>query len=313
MDQVKSHFHPRNKHRDLYDFPLLIDVCPELKTFVHLNKYNNKSIDFSNAIAVKMLNKALLKAYYLIENWDVPNNYLIPPIPGRADYVHYLSDLLAKSNSGIVPRGEKIKLLDIGVGANCIYPIIASSEYGWNFIGSDIDKTAINSAKANIEANPSLKGKGSIYLQNNENIFKGIIKPEDQFDLSICNPPFHASSEEAKAGTLRKLNNLNKNKSTKLKLNFGGQSNELWYEGGEEAFLKKMILESIEFSKSVFWFSTLVSKESNVKGVLKLVKSLNVEEYNLVEMSTGNKKTRFIAWTFLTKKEQSKWVKERWK
>ena len=57
----KSTFHPRNKHQGFYDFVQLTKVCPDLSQFVFVNDYQNTTIDFSNAIAVKLLNKALLK------------------------------------------------------------------------------------------------------------------------------------------------------------------------------------------------------------------------------------------------------------
>ncbi|NTW18596.1 MAG: RlmF-related methyltransferase, partial [Nostocales cyanobacterium W4_Combined_metabat2_030] len=58
--------------------------------------------------------------------------------------------------------------------------------------------------------------------------FRNVIKKEERFDLTICNPPFHASFEEAQSGTLRKLSNLNHKRITKPTLNFGGQNKELW-------------------------------------------------------------------------------------
>lgn len=314
MEEVKSHFHPRSKHRGLYNFPLLIDNCPELNPFVFRNAYNKESIDFSNTESVKMLNKALLKSYYNIEEWDIPKDYLIPPIPGRADYIHYLSDILAESNSGIIPNGKAINCLDIGVGANCIYPIIGCNEYGWSFVGSDIDSKAIQSAKKIVSANSYLNDKITIRSQKiPDSIFTGVIQANERFDLSMCNPPFHSSKKEAEAGTLRKIKNLNKKKKSKLSLNFGGVSNELWCEGGEELFIKKMINESKDFAKSVFWFTTLVSKESNLLKVIGMLNSKNVEEYKVIEMNTGNKKTRFLAWSFLSKRDRFNWVKKRWK
>ncbi|MCX6266590.1 MAG: RlmF-related methyltransferase, partial [Bacteroidetes bacterium] len=85
--KIKSRLHPRNKHRERYDFKLLIDSCPQLARFVKLNIYQDESVDFSDPDAVKMLNKALLKVYYNINDWDIPGGYLCPPVPGRADYI----------------------------------------------------------------------------------------------------------------------------------------------------------------------------------------------------------------------------------
>ena len=163
----KTELHSRNRHRERYDFKQLIESCPELAPFVLLNSYNDESIDFFDPEAVKMLNKALLKHYYCISHWDIPKNYLCPPIPGRADYIHHIADVLGSSNKGKIPTGSQIKCLDIGVGANCIYPIIGNKEYGWSFVGSEIDTVAIESANRIIEGNPLLKGKIEIRLQRN--------------------------------------------------------------------------------------------------------------------------------------------------
>jgi 23S rRNA (adenine1618-N6)-methyltransferase len=315
--KVKSGLHPRNKHRERYDFKQLIDSCPELSQFVELNDYKDETIDFFNPEAVKMLNKALLKHYYDIDNWDIPKNHLCPPIPGRADYIHHIADLLCCNNPEFpgrkIPRGNKIKCLDIGVGANCVYPIIGNKEYGWSFIGTDIDPVSIESANKIIEMNPILKGKIEIRLQcNPQDIFYGIIQKSELFDLSVCNPPFHASLAEAQSGTVRKLRNLKHKKITKPILNFGGQNNELWCEGGEERFVGDMIYQSKQFSTSCFWFSTLISNQSNLKNAYKALKKVKTVEVKTIPMGQGNKTSRIVAWTFLTPEQQKKWINTRW-
>ena len=115
-------------------------------------------------------------SHYDIQNWDIPKNYLCPPVPGRADYIHYIADLLASSNNGIIPEGETVQGLDIGVGANCIYPIIGASTYGWSFVGTDIDLKAIENCSAIIEENPKLIDVISLQQQTESRfIFKNII------------------------------------------------------------------------------------------------------------------------------------------
>ena len=140
----KSNLHPLNKHQGRYDFDVLIKACPELKPFVALNKFGDTSINFFDSTAVKMLNKALLKQYYTIDYWDIPENYLCPPIPGRADYIHHVATLLSETYQNEIPKGKQIKCLDIGTGANLVYPIIGTREYGWSFIASDIDLSLIH-------------------------------------------------------------------------------------------------------------------------------------------------------------------------
>ncbi|NVO04290.1 MAG: 23S rRNA (adenine(1618)-N(6))-methyltransferase RlmF [Bacteroidetes bacterium] len=305
----KAQLHQRNKHRERYDFKQLISSCPELARFVSLNKYNDESIDFFNPDAVKMLNKALLKHFYAIDYWDIPQNYLCPPIPGRADYIHYIADLLGGKNKGVIPIGESIKCLDIGVGANCVYPIIGVSEYGWKFTGTEIDPVAIDSANKIIELNSSLKGKIELRLQNNpKDIFRGIIGKDERFDLTICNPPFHSSLAEARSGTVRKLSNLTNKKPNKPVLNFGGQNSELWCEGGELRFVDEMVRESKQFSQSCCWFSTLISKESNLSSVYNSLRKADPFEVETIPMGQGNKISRIVAWTFLSIEKQKEWA-----
>jgi 23S rRNA (adenine1618-N6)-methyltransferase len=216
-------------------------------------------------------------------------------------------------NNGKIPTGEKIKCLDIGVGANCIYPIIGNKEYGWLFIGTEIDPVAIDSANTIIEINPSLKGKIDIRSQNNpKDILYGVLKKDERIDLMLCNPPFHSSLEEAQAGTLRKLSNLKGKKVTEATLNFGGQNNELWCKGGEISFVRDMIRQSKQFSESVLWFSTVISKQSNLNTVYQELEKANTFDVRTIPMAQGNKNNRIVAWTFLNKEQQKKWAKEKW-
>ena len=317
--QKKSHpkektgLHPRNKHRERYDFPKLIKSCPELKTFVSVNAYNDASVDFFDPQAVKTLNKALLAHFYDIKNWDIPEGYLCPPIPGRADYIHHAADLLAASNQGKIQRGSNITCLDIGVGASCVYPIIGAKEYGWSFVGADIDPVSIRSSQKIIDLNKSLKDNVELRLQKNpKDIFKGIIQEGEFIDLTICNPPFHASLAEAEAGTIRKLSNLQQKKVAKPTLNFGGQKAELWCQGGESRFVNDMIYQSKQFATSCFWFTTLISKQANLKGAYNALTKAGATDVKTIPMAQGNKVSRIVAWTFLTEQQQKVWAGARW-
>ncbi|SEP90801.1 23S rRNA m(6)A-1618 methyltransferase [Hyunsoonleella jejuensis] len=308
LPKEKTQLHPRNKHRGRYEFAKLIDTSPELAQFVKPNKYGNQSINFFDPAAVKTLNIALLKQYYNIKYWDIPKYYLCPPIPGRADYIHNIADLLASSNEGIIPKGKNITCLDIGVGANCIYPIIGNHEYNWSFIGSDVDAVAIASARKIVEQNPGLKDAIELRLQNTpRHIFDGVIRTNEKFDVTICNPPFHSSAEEAEASAIRKIKNLTKQKPIKPVLNFGGKPNELWCKGGEAKFVKDMIFESRKFKTSCFWFTTLVSKESNLRSIYNTLKKVEAKEVKTLSMGQGNKISRLVAWTFLDKTQQDDW------
>jgi 23S rRNA (adenine1618-N6)-methyltransferase len=311
--QTKTRLHPRNQHRERYDFKLLIQGSPELAPFVQLNIHGDESIDFANPEAVKMLNSALLKQYYALQYWDIPPGYLCPPIPGRADYIHYMAELLGRYNYGKVPTGHRVTCLDVGVGANCIYPIIGSHEYGWRFIGSDIDPIAIESANKIVDANPRLQGAVECRLQANPaDIFFGVLQKDEIIDLVVCNPPFHASLEDSQAENLRKLSNLAQAEVNTPAQNFGGQAGELWCDGGEEKFVRSMVRQSRQHLKNCFWFSSLVAKKSHLQGIYDELRKANAEDVKTIPMGQGNKSSRVVAWTFLTKEEQKSWRNGRW-
>jgi len=294
-----STLHPRNKHQGQYDFKQLIQHNSKLQEFIVVNKHGNTSIDFFNPIAVKALNKALLSAYYNIQNWDIPKDYLCPPIPGRADYVHHIADLLANNKAENIPKGKKIRVLDLGVGANCIYPILGVKEYGWSFVGTDISKIALKNAHDIILSNNSLRSNIELRWQaKSEQLFEGVVPTKEYFDVSICNPPFHSSAAAAAMGTVRKLKNLGQKETQKPTLNFGGQQHELWCAGGELQFLNNMILQSSNFADSIGWFTSLVSKEAHLKTAYKTLKKVGITAPKTILMGQGNKKSRILAWTF---------------
>ncbi|MCP3926976.1 MAG: RlmF-related methyltransferase [Desulfobacterales bacterium] len=186
-------------------------------------------------------------------------------MPGRADYIHYAADLLAKSNNNNLPRGKRVNVLDVGTGANCIYPIIGSHAYGWKFVGTDIDPVSVKTAKLIVESNSTLAKQIRIIKQNNkQSILKGIIDKKELFDLTLCNPPFHSSPREAQEANLRKLRKLNKgeNIENKVKLNFGCNSNELWCPGGElqisGVFLRKETWTSSKGFMDFDWIALIM-------------------------------------------------------
>ncbi|MFY1046606.1 23S rRNA (adenine(1618)-N(6))-methyltransferase RlmF [Chryseobacterium sp. GP-SGM7] len=303
----KSTLHPRNLHRNSYDFNSLISCVPELKHYVFKNDYDTLTINFSLPQAVKLLNKALLLKYYEVKNWDIPEGNLCPPIPGRADYVHYLADLLAEEN-GQIPTGNVVKGLDIGTGANLVYPLIAHHSYGWKFLGTDINSNSLDNANKILEQNPDVSESITLQLQpDSDFIFKNIISPEDRFMFSMCNPPFHESEENAMLGNRRKNNNLRKKKVQNPKLNFGGQHSELWCEGGELEFIRKMIDESVLFSTQVLWFTSLVSKKDNLHQLITRLKNNNAVDIKTIEMAQGQKISRILAWTFIPEENRKDW------
>lgn len=278
--------HPKNRFNQGYELDLLVKQNPKLKEFVIINKYDSVTIDFSNPIAVKELNKALLFSYDTISVWDFPDENLCPPIPGRLDYILHLKDLLSQE--------EEIKILDIGTGATCIYPLLGVAEYNWKFVATDIDLDSLDTAQDIIDDN-NFTDKIELRQQFNEtHILKNILDDNDSFSATMCNPPFYKSAEEAQGANKRKSRNLGNNAVR----NFSGNNNELWYVGGEKAFLHTYLYESSLQPKKSKWFTCLVSKKDNIESLQSSSKKLGVKEFMVIPMQQGNKVTRLVCWRF---------------
>ncbi len=298
---AKPGLHPRNRHQGRYDFAALLRRAPELARFLQLAPHGDRTIDFADPAAVLALNRALLLTHYGLADWFLPPGYLCPPIPGRADYVHHAADLLASGNSaGAIPRGPSVSVLDLGTGANLVYPILGRAEYGWRFVATDIDPAALHNAERLVAANPSLAGGVELRRQSSSTaLLRDIVRPGDRFDLTLCNPPFHASAAEAAAGSARKTRNLGTARpGQRAPLNFGGRAAELWCPGGEVGFISRLIAESADFRAQFRWFTTLVSSRDSLPRLRRAFAAVHPAEVRTIDMAQGQKRSRLLAWTF---------------
>ncbi len=288
--------HPRNPHQGRYDFNALGKTMPSLNAFLQANPTGDNTINFHDPVAVMTLNKALLAHYYQVKYWQVPAGYLCPPIPGRADYIHYLADLVGSDK----PDADKvIHILDIGTGANCIYPIIGSQSYGWKFVGTETDVYAAKAARKLTDTNNCLKGMVNIRDQSHAKVFfENVVKKGEYYDACMCNPPFYGSMTEANTRNQRKQRNLSKGKMITAPRNFAGHKSELVCHGGELGFVKRMMAESVKFNVQVGLFTCLVSNKDNLKPLKKVLSVLGAKRIEVVPMHQGQKTSRIIAWQF---------------
>ncbi|MCB0383355.1 MAG: RlmF-related methyltransferase, partial [Psychroserpens sp.] len=191
-------------------------------------------------------------------------------------------------------------------GASCIYPLLGYSAYKWNFIASEVDKLAFENAQQIINKN-NLNNHIELRFQNeSQHILKGILSSSEKITATLCNPPFYKSEAEANEITERKLKGLGKS-TNGLKRNFSGTANELWYPGGEKAFLHNYLYQSSLLKTNCFWYTSLVSKKELVKSMQSSLKKLGATKFTTLHMSLGNKISRVVAWTFLSEKEQNDW------
>lgn len=287
--------HPNNPHADPYNFIELIKANPNLGDYVFTNEYQTNTIDFANAEAVFNLNKALLMHHYDLTDYTLPRGYLCPAVPGRVDYLCYINELLTEQEKP--SKNKRIKGLDVGVGANCIYPIIGAQLFNWSMVGVDIQEASVEAAKHIVSQTPKLKASIEIkHQKENANIFKGVINSNEYYDFTMCNPPFHSSEEEALKGTKRKLWNLSEENRI-IARNFGGKPNELWCNGGEALFIKRMIKQSKDYKEQVGVFTTLVANKSHLNKLYKLLDKAKASHKTII-MNIGNKQSRLLVWWF---------------
>ena len=298
---MKTHnfaaMHPKNRYNERYDLKRLAKHNSSLQEYIILNPFAEETIDFNSSRAVYELNKAMLLADFKLADYHLPTGYLIPPIPGRLDYLLHVRDFLSEKLSIVV--GSKLRGLDIGTGANGIYCILGAQHFNWTMVGTESDAKATEIAIANIQHTNGLQDKVQIRHQENKSfLFKNMIPSNEQFDFTVCNPPFHSSREEALKASLRKLKNLaGATHKNDVSLNFEGQANELWCNGGEALFIKRLIKESILFKDQIKVFTSLVAKTGNLVKIEKQLKKVKAN-YQIIPMAQGQKQGRYIGWWF---------------
>ena len=172
---------------------------------------------------------------------------------------------------------------------------------------------SLASAASILRANPPLDAHVELRQQAQRGrIFAGLLRGDERFELSLCNPPFHASAEDARRGSERKWRGLGKSASPRsVALNFGGQAHELWCTGGEASFVRRMANESQDIAQRVLWFSSLISNSATLDELRKQLARLGARQVHVVPMAQGNKQSRFVAWSFLDTDVRAAWMSGR--
>ena len=174
--------HAQNPYSDRYDLKRLATFNPELKEHIVSNPSNEDTIDFSDSASVYELNKAMLLADFNLDTYELPMGYLIPPVPGRLEYLLHIREFLSEQFK--IDGNTKLRGLDVGSGANGIYCILGTQHFNWNMVGSECDSNAVKIAKANVNSTKSLKNKIDIRHQENKSfLFKNVIQPSEQLSL----------------------------------------------------------------------------------------------------------------------------------
>lgn len=301
--------HPDNPFAAPYPLQELAVLQPALLPWLRQTPAG-LSVDFAAAEAVLALNTALLRWQFGLTYYEVPAGYLCPAVPGRLDYLLYLRDLLTQSNAGKAVPAKAVQVLDIGCGANLIYSLLAVKACKWRVLASDISAAALAHA-GHLLAMNQLNDQIRLFQQKDASLlFAGVLAAGDYVDLTLCNPPFHQDSQSAAAGSARKQQGLGLKETG---LNFAGQANELWCDGGERGFLLRMISQSQQFASQVYWFTSLVSKAEHLKTLQQALTAAGATRQQVIPMQQGNKQSRILCWSFLTPAQQQLWQQHRWR
>jgi len=295
------------KTQNRYNLEQLSKTHPALSSYI-IDGKSGTTIDFGNADAVKALNTALLISDYGLTSYDLPDGYLVPGVTGRRKYIDQVATLLMSKDRKKHNLKKRV-IADIGVGANCIYPIIGHKAYGWKFVGVDNNQEAVNTALGIITANDLSESIGLRFQSDENQIIEGWITEDDYFDSMVCNPPFYDSNLEADQHIQRKSSGL---KLSKVSRSFAGKPHELIAEGGELGFVSRYIEESKQFGAQVYSYTCLISSAVNLPTLENLLKELECTERRVLITSTSNKASRVLVWSFLTPKQREAWREYRW-
>ncbi|CAI8617727.1 unnamed protein product [Vicia faba] len=327
-EEKRGTIHPNNKYSENPpDFPHLASLYPSFQPFLQYSHNGHPRIDWTDFNATRELTRILLLHDHSL-NWWIPDGQLCPTVPNRSNYIHWLQDLL--SSNIIVPDTissadhSKVRGFDIGTGANCIYPLLGSSLFGWTFVASDVTDVAIQWAEINVNSNPHVSelieirrvqcnATTSGLLQDEEPVLSatevenlpklpldlnacehnsyrgppilvGVVREDEKFDFCMCNPPFFESLEEA---------GLNP------KTACGGTSQEMVCFGGEKAFITRIIEDSTQLKHNFRWFTSMIGRKSNLKCLTSKLWEVGVTVVKTTEFVQGRTSRWGLAWSFL--------------
>ncbi|RXG69154.1 Methyltransferase-like protein 16 [Armadillidium vulgare] len=330
LPPLNKFMHPRNPYKTLPSFKELAIHYPDFRAYCTFDFRGKAFLDFKKSEAVRALTTCLLHKDFGLKV-NIPDNRLVPTLPLRMNYLLWIEDLLNLTchKSSLGKMNDNITGIDIGTGATCVYPLLGSKKFGWNFVATETDSVSFDSAMKNVAENELEKKilvKQSAeffdilqndivkeFLQNVRRISKETVAPEAAdsdpssckqeskqesylIDFTMCNPPFFSSEVEMDTNHNNKKETRSQPRSVST-----GSAEERVTDGGEISFVDKLIEKSIQYKDSIKIFSTLVGKKSDVKIIINHIKEktkgLNVCVTD-TEFCQGRTMRWGIAWSF---------------
>ncbi|NWH80380.1 MET16 methyltransferase, partial [Piaya cayana] len=282
--------HARNRYRDRPpDFAYLAGKYPAFRQHVRCSLAGRVSLNFKDPEAVRALTCTLLKEDFGL-TIDIPIERLIPTVPLRLNYIHWVEDLIGHQDADkqVLRRG-----IDIGTGASCIYPLLGATLNGWYFLATEVDDMCFNYAKKNVEQN-NLSDLIKVVKVPQKTLLMDALKEESEiiYDFCMCNPPFFANQLEAKG-----VNSRNPRRPPPSSVNTGGIT-EIMAEGGELEFVKRIIHDSLQLKKRLRWYSCMLGKKCSLAPLKEELRIQGVPKVTHTEFCQGRTMRWALAWSF---------------
>ncbi|KAK6525641.1 hypothetical protein TWF281_010695 [Arthrobotrys megalospora] len=281
--------HPKNVYKTGVSFAQLAKEYPGLAKCLK----GTSSIDFHDPESIRQLAKALLKKEFKLEV-DLPEDRLCPGVPNRLNYILWLNDLLVDTHEERSSPGPlQVTGIDIGTGASAIYPLLGCAQFStWHFLATEIDAKSLASAATNISQN-SLEDRITLLdVSSSSKILPEEITSHPQaIDFTMCNPPFYTSINDMLSSA--------KTKAVPPLSACTGSTTEMVTDGGEVAFVNRMVEESLKLREKVRWYTSMLGKRSSVEKVVEKLKESGVGNYVVGEFVQGAKTKRWaVGWSF---------------
>ncbi|OUC48371.1 hypothetical protein D917_01229 [Trichinella nativa] len=243
--------HPRNFYRNNPpNFAELALQYPDFRQHCAIDIYGKVNFNFKNPDAIRALTNVLLKKDFGL-SIEIPPDSLVPRIPGRLNYIHWLQDLAASHFPD-----ESVRCIDIGSGASCIYPLLGAKVCGWKFIAVEKLPDAIECARKNVMKNNLQNLISVVEVDGPINLYNVVeqLGTEMICSFCMCNPPFFDSQRKEGPGNLSFPSRRPAPHSCTV-----GRHEEMFADGGEnDRKLEKMkepvllqIPKSVSFHNSV--------------------------------------------------------------
>ncbi|KAG2458891.1 RNA N6-adenosine-methyltransferase mettl16 isoform X2 [Polypterus senegalus] len=282
---LNKSMHPRNRYKDKPpDFAYLASKYPEFQQHVHTSLTGRVGLNFRDPEAVRALTCTLLKEDFGL-TIEIPLERLIPTVPLRLNYIHWVEDL--------VGRQTPCRGIDIGTGASCIYPLLGATMNGWYFLATEVDNICFNYAKKNVEQN-NLSDLIKVVKVPQKTLLMDALKEESGivYDFCMCNPPFFANQMEAKG-----VNSRNARRPPPSSVNTGGVT-EIMAEGGELEFVKRIIHDSLQLKKRLRWYSCMLGKKCSLTPLKEELRKQGVPKVTHTEFCQGRTMRWALAWSY---------------